>query len=289
MTSCYIVAEIGINWNGDDDMLRDLIDAAAFAKANAVKFQVGDPDEYVAPDQRDALRETPWGTLRYADYRKRLELSDAQLTQAAKQARARRLDLIVSPLDALTIARLEHLDIRCDAYKVASPKVVDDGFLHVLNHVGRPVILSTGMSTLEEIDHAIQTLSDVPELAILHCVSKYPCPPAELNLSMIPVLTRRYPQHRIGYSGHEVGLSTSELAASLGAQIIERHITLDRSLWGSDQAASLEPEAFRSMVSHIHTNAVAMGDGIKRIDPSLPNWAKFRHVTTVYGSNTVPG
>jgi N-acetylneuraminate synthase len=283
--SVYMVAELGINHNGDPAILSRMIDAAARAGVHAIKFQVGYPEDYVTPEQRDTQKETPWGPMTYVAYRQRLELSNDQILAAAAHARAKDMEVVVSPLDVRTVARLEYIGLAPDAYKIASPKIVDVGLLHAVRYAGRPVMLSTGMCTLEEVDQAIAYLerpSGDVRVAVLHCTSKYPCPLADLNLSLIPVLIARYPQRTIGYSGHETAPWPSEVAAVLGAQIIERHLTLDRAMWGSDQAASLEPEAFASLAAHIRDHPLVYGDGIKRLDPTLPNWRKFRSSSSTF-------
>ncbi len=281
----YILAELGINHNGDTAILTAMVAAAARAKVDAIKFQIGDPNEYVDRNY-ERYTETPWGTLPYREYRQRLELSDTQLIGASKQARSMGLECVVSPLDALTVIRMERLGIDWAAYKVASPKIVDTALLAVMCATHRPIIVSTGQCTLEELDRTIQFIEQRSphRPAILHCVSKYPCPIEDLNLTMIGTLKARYPNNTIGYSGHEVAPWPTEQAVTMGAEIVERHLTLDRSMWGSDQAASLEPEAFASLVSHIRGIDAAKGTGIKDTSP-VPNAFKFRYSNALFASN----
>jgi N-acetylneuraminate synthase len=270
----FVVAEVGINHNGDMATARALVMAAADAGADAVKFQVGDPDRYVLPDRRDVPRETPWGVLPYVEYRRRLELSDEQLTELRDLADACGLIWFASALDVPTVARLEALGAPC--HKIASPWVTDLEHLTALRETGKPALLSTGMSTIEEIDLAVAWLEQ--PLALLHCTSAYPCPPELANLRMIPVLRERYGLP-VGYSGHEVGVPESVAAVAMGACIVERHLTLSRAMWGSDHGASLEPTGLETLVRYIRTVEVARGDGVKRVyTEEANNRAKFRRV-----------
>lgn len=271
MNRVWVIAEIGINHNGSVVTARELIDAAAAAGCDAVKFQVGDPERYVSRSMWDQPRETPWGVLRYIDYRKRLELDDAGLRVLKVHAESIGLEWFASPLDVSAVARLERLD--CPRYKIASPMLTNRALLDAVRATGKPTILSTGMSLLQWIDEAVDRLD--PD-ALMHCTSAYPCPPEEINLRAIPLLAERY-ELPVGYSGHEVGLATTVAAVALGAQLVERHITLSRAMWGSDQAASVEPEGFRRLVRDIRTVELALGDGIKRVYPSeAANAEKFR-------------
>lgn len=269
--SVRIVAEVGINHNGSVETAKRLIDAAADAGCDAVKFQVGDPDRYVNRSVWDVPRETPWGTMRYIDYRKRLEFSDVELAALREYATACGIEWFASPLDVSAVARLEW--VGCERYKVASPMLTNSELLDAIRATGKPVILSTGMSTLDEIDAAVERVQ--PEV-VMHCTSAYPCPPEIINLRVIPALKERY-NRPVGYSGHEVGLATTVAAVAMGAEWVERHITLSRAMWGSDQAASIEPEGFRRLVRDIRTVEQAMGDGTKRVyDAESVNQWKFR-------------
>lgn len=281
----YIIAELGINHNGDSFTLAAMVQAAARAGVDAIKFQIGDPEDYVDRNY-ERPTETLWGLLPYREYRKRLELSDEQLINASEQAKRLNLQCVVSPLDTLTVIRLERLGIDWAAYKVASPKIVDQALLAVLTRTDKPIIVSTGQCSLEELDQAIEFIEQRSphRPAILHCVSKYPCPVEECNLAMIQTLKQRYPNNPIGYSGHETAPWPTEQAVALGATIIERHLTLDRSMWGSDQAASLEPEAFASLVAHIRQIPASRGTGEKTKDVP-PNALKFRCSNAVFDTN----
>lgn len=269
----WIAAEVGINHNGDRDTAIDLIDAAADAGADAVKFQVGDPRKYVNRDRWEIPRATPWGVMPYIAYRERMELEQDELELCFMHARAKSLAPFASPLNVEAVARLEELE--CSVYKVASPMMVKDRLLRAIRDTVKPVILSTGMSTLAQIDYAVEMFED-RDLAILHCTSAYPCPPEQNNLRMIETLRARYGVP-VGYSGHEIGVPESIAAVALGARIVERHLTLSRAMWGSDHAASLEPTGLRKLVKYIRTVEKAMGDGVKRVyDSERANMAKFR-------------
>ena len=259
----YFVAEIGINHNGDLETAKRLMSAAADCGADAVKFQKRTPTICVPPDQQHVQRDTPWGLMTYLEYKERIEFGQSEYEQIASHANELGVDWFASPWDVPSVAFLNEFDVCC--LKVASASVTDLELLEAINGSGRPVILSTGMSTMEQIRTAVGHLSDVP-LALTHATSTYPCPPEQLNLRMIETLQREFGVP-VGYSGHETGLGTTIAAAALGACIIERHITLDRAMWGTDQAASVEPVGFRRLVGNIRALEVAIGDGIKRVYP----------------------
>lgn len=259
----YVIGEIGINHNGDLDIARKLIDVAAESGCQAVKFQKRTPEICVPPDQRDQLRQTPWGEMTYLEYRRRVELGFDEYQHIAKHCDERGLAWFASPWDVPSVDFLEDLDVV--AHKVASATVTDLDLLRRLRNTGKPIILSTGMSTIEQIDCAVETLG-TDRLVILHCTSTYPLPPSEANLLTIHTLRQRYGVP-VGYSGHERGLQISIAAVALGAVMVERHITLDRTMWGSDQAASLEPTGIEHLVRDIRIVDEAMGDGVKRVFP----------------------
>ncbi|MBK4347403.1 N-acetylneuraminate synthase family protein [Lacisediminihabitans changchengi] len=272
----YVIGEIGLNHNGDVDLAMQLIDVAADAGAQAVKFQKRTPEISTPEHMKSTPRETPWGTMTYLDYRYRVEFSREQYVEIGDYATLRGLDWFASPWDEPSVDFLEDLNVV--AHKVASASVTDLGMLRALAATGKPIILSTGMSTLEQIDAAVAVF-DPSKLIILHATSTYPLPPEEANLRMISTLQERYPEIPIGYSGHETGLQISVAAVALGATVVERHITLDRAMWGSDHAASLEPDAFAHLVTDIRIVGEALGDGEKRIYPGeLAPLAKLRRV-----------
>ncbi|HEY4268823.1 MAG TPA: N-acetylneuraminate synthase family protein [Galbitalea sp.] len=260
----YVIAEIGLNHNGDVELAKQLIDVAADAGAQAVKFQKRTPAISTPEHMKSQLRETPWGTMTYLDYRYRVEFNREQYIEIGDYATLRGLDWFASPWDEQAVEFLEDLSVV--AHKVASASVTDIAMLEALSRTGKPIILSTGMSTMEQIDRAVAVLG-TDNLVILHATSTYPLPPEEANLRMITTLQDRFPGVPIGYSGHERGLQISIAAVALGAVMVERHITLDRTMWGSDHAASLEPVGFEHLVRDIRVLGEAMGDGVKRIFP----------------------
>ncbi len=272
----YVIAEIGLNHNGDVEIAKQLIDVAALAGAQAVKFQKRTPEISTPEHMKSTPRETPWGTMTYLDYRYRVEFSREQYVEIGDYATLQGLDWFASPWDVPSVAFLEDLNVV--AHKVASASVTDIELLAALAATGKPIILSTGMSTIEQVDAAIDVLG-TDNLIVLHATSTYPLPPEEANLRMIPSLADRYPGIPIGYSGHERGLQISLAAVALGAQVVERHITLDRTMWGSDHAASLEPGGLEHLVRDIRIISEAMGDGVKRVFPGeLAPLAKLRRV-----------
>ena len=257
----YIIAEIGINHNGDLEIAKKLIDAAVAAGCDAVKFQKRTPEVCVPLDQRDILRDTPWGRMTYMDYRYKVEFGHNEYSIIDIYCRDKNIAWFVSPWDEPAVDFIEQFNPVC--YKIASASVTDEGLLNRLKATGRPLILSTGMSTMDEIEAAVKIL-DGDTLLLAHSTSTYPCKPEELNLRMIQTLQKQF-SCPIGYSGHEVGLQTTCAAVTLGATFIERHITLDRAMWGSDQAASVEPGGFMRLVRDIRTIEQALGDGVKRV------------------------
>lgn len=257
----YVIGEIGINHNGDLDIAKKLIDAAALAGCDAVKFQKRTPELCVPPELREILRETPWGLMTYLDYRYRVEFGEDEYREIDEYCRSKRIDWMASCWDQASVDFIEQFDSSC--YKVASASLTDDDLLRHTSATGRPMIVSTGMSSMEEIRHAVGLL-DINRLLITHTTSSYPCDPRELNLRMIHTLRREF-DCPIGYSGHEVGLQVTYAAVALGACLVERHITLDRAMWGSDQAASVEPSGLMRLVRDIRVIETALGDGEKRI------------------------
>ena len=270
----YVIAEIGLNHNGDVELAKKLIDVAADSGAQAVKFQKRTPAISTPEHMKNTPRETPWGTMTYLEYRYRVEFDREQYIEIGDYATLRGLSWFASPWDEVAVDFLEDLGVV--AHKVASASVTDIAMLEALARTGKPIILSTGMSTLEQIDRAVEVLG-TDNLVILHATSTYPLPPEEANIRMISTLKERYAGVPIGYSGHERGLQISIGAVALGAVAVERHITLDRTMWGSDHAASLEPVGFEHLVRDIRVLGEAMGDGVKRIYPGeLAPLAKLR-------------
>ena len=257
----YIVAEIGINHNGVLEVAKKLIDAAMLAGCDAVKFQKRTPELCVPAEQADVVRETPWGPMTYVEYRHRVEFGQDEYSEIDRYCKEKNITWFASCWDEPSVDLIEQFEPAC--YKVASASLTNDRLLQHVNSTERPIILSTGMSTMEEIRHAVKNL-DPGRILIAHSTSSYPCTPDELNLRMIQTLRKEF-GCPIGYSGHEVGLQTTYAAVVLGASFVERHITLDRAMWGSDQAASVEPWGFMRLVRDIRVIERALGDGVKKV------------------------
>jgi N-acetylneuraminate synthase len=269
----YIVAEVGINHNGDIEVAKQLIDAAAQAGCDAVKFQKRTPELCVPIDQRSQLRETPWGTMSYIEYRHRVELDRAAYRVLVDRCRHRSIDWFASCWDEAAVDFIDELDPI--GYKIPSAALTDVALLKRFRQTKRPLVLSTGMSTMGQIEAAVALLG-TRDLLIAHATSTYPCPLDELNLRVIQTLRARF-DCPIGYSGHEVGLPTTLAAVCLGACMVERHITLDRAMWGTDQAASVEPRGFERLVKYIRDVEAAMGNGIKTVyESELKGMKKLR-------------
>lgn len=271
----YIIAEIGINHNGDIDIAEKMIHAAKKAGVDAVKFQKRTPLLCVPPEERNKMRETPWGYITYLEYREHVEFGQEEYTRINELCKSLDIDWFASVWDEESIDFLEQFDPI--AYKVPSASLTDTALVDKLNATGRPIILSTGMSTMEEIRKSVSHF-DIDRLAITHATSAYPCKPEELNLRMVQTLASEF-DCPVGYSGHETGLVPSAVAVGLGAHIIERHFTLDRAMWGTDQSASVEPGGMERLVKYIRVTEKALGDGVKKVyDSERPSWNKLRRV-----------
>ncbi len=255
---CYVVGEIGINHNGDLALAKKLIDCAALAGADAVKFQKRTVDVVYSREELERPRETPFGKTN-GELKRALEFGLEEYGALDTYAREHNIAWFASCWDEASVDFIEKFNP--PAYKIASASLTDDNLLKHHQATGRPIILSTGMSTLEQMDHAIDVLGTA-NLVVLHATSAYPAQLEHLNLSMIPKLKERY-QVPVGYSGHEVGLAASLAAVALGACMVERHITLDRAMWGSDQAASVEPQGLLRLVRDIRNVEISLGNGEK--------------------------
>ncbi len=272
---CFIVAEIGINHNGNEDTLMRLIDVAGDAGCDAIKFQKRTVDLVYSPEELARPRESVFGNTN-GDLKRGLELSLEQYERIDRRLSGTNLQWFTSCWDAEAVADMEMFNPPC--YKVASACVTDLDLLAATRATGRPVILSTGMSDLAELASAVQVLGR-EQLIICQCTSTYPAKDSELGLRCIQTLRELY-DVPVGYSGHEIGLATTVAAVALGACMVERHITLDRAMWGSDQAASIEPHALRRLVRDIRAIESAFGDGVKRVwDSELPIRQKLRRAT----------
>ncbi len=258
----YIIAEIGINHNGDLEIAKKIIDAAVHAGADAVKFQKRTPEVSTPSEQQKQMRETPWGYITYLDYRYKVEFNEEQYREIARYCKEKKIDWMVSVWDEPSVDFMEKFET--PAYKVPSASLTDHNLLKYVRKTGKPVIISTGMSTMKQIHKGVNAVGE-DNLVIMHCTSTYPCEPEELNLKMIETLRKEFPKNPIGYSGHEVGLVPSAIAVAYGACSVERHITLDRAMWGSDQAASVEPGGFERLVKYIRVTEASLGDGVKKV------------------------
>ncbi|MGZ3757261.1 MAG: N-acetylneuraminate synthase family protein [Mucilaginibacter sp.] len=263
---CYIIAEIGINHNGSLEITKKLIDEAVAAKADAVKFQKRTPEICVPRDQWNVMRDTPWGRIPYIEYKRKTEFGIAEYATIDQYCKKLGIDWFVSAWDAPSVDFMEQFDMVM--YKLASASLTDFELIERILETGRPLMLSTGMSTMTEIENAlnfINAFSPNYPLFIAHSTSAYPCKPEELNLRMIQTLEHKYPGIPIGYSGHETGLATTVGAVAMGATFVERHFTLDRAMWGSDHAASVEPQGLQRLVRDIRDVETAAGDGVKKV------------------------
>ena len=258
----FVIAEIGINHNGDLRIAKQMIDAAVHARADAVKFQKRTPDVATPLEQQNQMRETPWGYITYLDYRYRVEFNEEQYCEIDRYCREKGIAWLVSIWDESSVDFMEKFDT--PAYKIPSASLTDSKLIRRARATGRPLVLSTGMSTMEQIRRGVEAAGE-ENLVLMHCTSTYPCEPEELNLKMIETLRGEFPNIPVGYSGHEVGLVPSAVAVAFGACMVERHLTLDRAMWGSDQAASVEPGGFERLVKYIRVTEAALGDGVKRV------------------------
>lgn len=264
----YVIAEIGINHNGSVDVAKKLISGAEKAGADAVKFQKREPELCVPKDQWHIKRNTPWGNISYIDYRRKVEFGFDEYRVIDDYCKELGIEWTASCWDEASIEFLEQF--HPPFYKIASASLTDIPLLEKARSYGRPIMISTGMSTMEEIATAVQVLGVTDEnnsasLLIAHSTSTYPCSLNELNLRMIQTLKETFPSVPIGYSGHETGLAPSFAAVALGATFLERHITLDRAMWGTDQAASVEIGGFERLVNNIRDIERALGDGVKQV------------------------
>lgn len=260
--SVYIIAEIGINHNGSLRLAKKLIKAAVMAGCNAVKFQKRTPELCVPKDQWHIERDTPWGRMTYIDYRHKIELSLNDYSEIDRYCKNYKIDWIASCWDEESVEFIEQFDP--PFYKAASASLTDTGLLMKKKSTGKPLMISTGMSTMDEISGAVKLIGN-NNLLMAHSTSAYPCKLEELNLKMIQTLKQSFPKVPIGYSGHETGLAPTLAAVTLGATFIERHITLDRAMWGTDQAASVEVGGFKRLVENIRDIEKSLGDGVKKV------------------------
>jgi len=271
----FIIAEIGLNHNGDMEICKKIIDMAVEAGCDAVKFQKRTPEVCVPEAQKNVLRETPWGIMTYLEYRKRVEFGKKEYTEIDVYCKKKGIMWFASPWDIASVDFLEEFDVPC--YKVASACLTNKELLLKMKSKNKPIILSTGMSTIAQISEAVKILGE-ENLVILHCTSTYPSAENELNLNVIKTF-RKYFNCPIGYSGHESSVYPTVAAAVIGACAVERHITIDRAMYGSDQGASLELRGLQIVCNEIRTLKRIMGDGIKKVyESEKPILKKLRQV-----------
>ena len=273
---CFIIAEIGINHNGSIKTALKLIEEAAKAGCNAVKFQKRTPEICTPRDQWEIMRDTPWGRMSYIDYRYKVEFGEKEYALIDEFCKEKHIIWFASCWDEPSVDFMEKFNPLL--YKAASASLTDISLLKKKKATGKPLILSTGMSTMNEIFYAVDEIG-TDNIMIAHSTSAYPCPLEQLNLKMIPELQKLFPKVPIGYSGHETGLATTVAAVVLGANFIERHFTIDRAMWGSDQAASVEPIGMAKLVKDIRDVETSLGDGVKKLyDSEIGQRAKLRRV-----------
>jgi N-acetylneuraminate synthase len=273
----YIIAEIGINHNGSIALAQKMIDGAVFAGCDAVKFQKRTPELCVPKDQWYTERDTPWGRMTYIEYRHRVEFDYDQYSEINEYCKQKGIDWFASPWDEEALDFIEQFNP--SIYKIASASLTDTVLLKKMKATNKPIVLSTGMSTMEEVEEAVKILG-TENLMIAQSTSTYPCVLNELNLKVIQTYKEKFPGVPIGYSGHETGLAPTLAAVALGATFVERHITLDRAMWGTDQAASVEIVGMSRLVKDIRDIEKALGDGIKRVyESELKNIQKLRRTS----------
>lgn len=271
----YIIAEIGINHNGSLETTKKLIDIAALSGCDAVKFQKRNPDVCVPEHQKSVMRETPWGNMTYLAYKYKVEFGQEEYDEIDAYCKEKDIEWSASPWDLDSLEFLEQYDLPW--LKIPSAMLTEETLLRECAKTGKKIIFSVGMSNLGEIDGAVEILrEEKAEFAMLHCNSTYPAPLEELNLKCIQTLKERY-DCEVGYSGHEFRIGTTVASVYLGATILERHITLDRTMWGSDHLASVEPQGLIKLVKGVRELETALGDGNKVVtEGELPVRKKLR-------------
>lgn len=269
---CYIIAEIGINHNGDINIAKRLIDLAIFSGCDAVKFQKRTIDVVYSAAELAKPRENPFGVTN-GDLKHGLEFGLKEYTEIDRYCKEKKITWFASCWDEGSVDFIDQFDVPC--YKIASASLTDDDLLRYTRKKGKPILMSTGMSTLEQVDQAVEVLGK-NDLVLLHTCSTYPSNYDELNLKVIQTLKERYGVP-IGYSGHESGLASTVAAVALGACVIERHITIDRAMWGSDQAASVGASGIIHLVRDIRIAEISLGDGKKTVaEREIPIIGKLR-------------
>ncbi|MCK4997460.1 N-acetylneuraminate synthase family protein [Candidatus Pacearchaeota archaeon] len=257
----FFIAEIGINHNGSVDSAKKMIDMAVETGCDAVKFQKRTPEICVPEHQRNKLRDTPWGEMTYFDYKKKIEFGEKEYNEIDRYCKEKNILWTASTWDIPSLDFIEKFNV--SFHKIASAKITDREMLEKIRDTGKPVVLSTGASTIDQIKKAVKIFQGNNEICLLHCNSGYPAKDEELNLNAIKTLQEEFPDLIIGYSGHEQGIAATLVAATLGAQVIERHITLDRTVWGTDQAASVEIQGLKRLMRDLRKLPIWLGTGEK--------------------------
>ncbi len=270
----YLIAEVGINHNGDIAFVKKIIDFAVVAGWDCVKLQKRNPDISIPDHQKNVIRETPWGKMTYLEYKKRIEFGRKQYDEIARYCK-NKIDFTASVWDVDSVNFMDKYQV--PFLKIPSAHLTNDELILKVCKKKVPILLSTGMSTLKEINHAVKLVQKYTNnFALLHCNSSYPAAIQELNLRVIKILEKRY-KCPVGYSGHEFGLVTTTAAVFLGSKIIERHVTLSRTMWGTDQMASVEPQGMLKLSQQVRALEMALGDGRKRVyDSELPIRKRLR-------------
>ena len=259
----YLIAEIGINHNGDLQIAKRLMDAAFSCQWDCVKYQKREPDLAVPEKQKGVIRDTPWGRMTYLEYKKRIEFGRNEYDYIDKYCKEKPIDWTASPWDIPSLRFLLQYG-SIPFIKIASATITNDELLIEAAKSKKPVIMSTGMSTIEEIDHAVELVDKYSSgnFVLMHTNSSYPTAQDEINLRMIPTLRERY-KCLVGYSGHEHDLEPSVAAVVMGAVMIERHVTISHELWGTDQSSSLEVPAMGMLAGRVRNIRAMMGSGLK--------------------------
>tara|TARA_X000001036_G_C20663856_1_gene799993 strand:- start:385 stop:1230 length:846 start_codon:yes stop_codon:yes gene_type:complete len=261
----YVIAEIGINHNGSLEIAKQLIDIAKVAGCDVVKFQKRNPDVCVPEHQKKIMRDTPWGKMTYLDYKYKVEFNKSDYDEIDEYCKSKDIHWSASPWDIDSLNFLIEYDI--PFIKIPSALLTNLELIKESAKKSKELIISTGMSTMKEVDLAVDAIKNANsncKYSILHCNSTYPAPIEDLNLKCIQTLEKKY-NCPVGYSGHEFGLTTTIASICMGATIIERHITLDRTMWGTDQMCSVEPQGLIKLVRGIKELSLAIGDGEKRV------------------------
>ena len=275
----FIVAEIGINHNGDIDLAKKLIDVALIAGCDAVKFQKRDPAEAVPEEYKNVQRETPWGIMTYLEYREKVEFGREEYNEINEYCRDKGILWTASPWDITSIEFLEQYDPFF--YKIPSALITNKEYLVHIKRTNRPLVVSTGMADIQVVKRVVDLLGE-QNIVLLHTVSTYPAQAKDINLNVMKTYQRLF-ECPVGYSGHEVGLQITLAAVAMGAKVIERHITLDRSLWGTDQAASVEPVGLIRLVRDIRIIEEALGSTAKKfLSTEREVEKRLRKVNTIF-------